>query len=205
MTARLLWLPAVIALAMGPSPVSQSRSPDILPGPAAAKVLSVATSGRIGAAMVVLTTAVAIKETGPQKTVKAFGEVYAFSPPVFAVHRDVPTRVTFWNLQEDDEHDFMLLDPRDAVLMKVKLPALAKTSFVFTFHEEGIFPFFCTVHQPEMSGQILVLPPARPCGARVPEPTMHSQAAPARVLLAAILLVFIGAGGARAGAANVPA
>ncbi|HXO19501.1 MAG TPA: hypothetical protein VOA87_06205 [Thermoanaerobaculia bacterium] len=162
MTARLLWLPAVIALAMGPSPVSQSRSPDILPGPAAAKVLSVATSGRIGAAMVVLTTAVAIKETGPQKTVKAFGEVYAFSPPVFAVHRDVPTRVTFWNLQEDDEHDFMLLDPRDAVLMKVKLPALAKTSFVFTFHEEGIFPFFCTVHQPEMSGQILVLPPARP-------------------------------------------
>ncbi|HXO19502.1 MAG TPA: alpha/beta fold hydrolase, partial [Thermoanaerobaculia bacterium] len=39
----------------------------------------------------------------------------------------------------------------------------------------------------------------------MPEPTMHSQAAPARVLLAAILLVFIGAGGARAGAANVPA
>jgi len=24
-----------------------------------------------------------------------------------------------------------------------------------------VFPFFCTLHQPEMSGQVLVLPPSR--------------------------------------------
>jgi hypothetical protein len=35
---------------------------------------------------------VAIKETGPAQTVKQFGEVYAFSPDVFAVRRDEPTQ-----------------------------------------------------------------------------------------------------------------
>jgi len=26
-------------------------------------------------------------------------------------------------------------------------------------HRDGIFPFYCTMHQPAMSGQIIVLPP----------------------------------------------
>ncbi len=30
--------------------------------------------------------------------------------------------------------------------------------YVFAFHAEGLFAFYCTMHQPEMSGQILVLP-----------------------------------------------
>jgi plastocyanin len=30
---------------------------------------------------------------------------------------------------------------------------------VFTFHREGLFNFTCAMHQPSMSGQILVLPP----------------------------------------------
>ena len=46
------------------------------------------------------------------------------------------------------------------VLIKPKLPALEKTDSVFTFHREGVFDFYCTLHQPEMSGQIIVLPPA---------------------------------------------
>ena len=53
----------------------------------------------------------------------------------------------------------MLADPSGNVLMHVKLAALSKLSWVFTFHEEGLFDFYCTVHQPEMNGQILVLPP----------------------------------------------
>jgi plastocyanin len=43
--------------------------------------------------------------------------------------------------------------------MKVMLPALKKTSYVMTFHQEGLFTFYCAAHPPEMSGQILVLPP----------------------------------------------
>jgi plastocyanin len=74
------------------------------------------------------------------------------------VYRDEPTVISFWNLQADDEHDFMLADSRSNVLMKVLLPPLQETAYVFTFHQEGLFSFYCTMHQPEMSGQILVLP-----------------------------------------------
>ncbi len=133
---------------------------DYLPDAVASQVVTV-TAGEqsADAAITVLTQAVAIKETGPKQTVARFGEVYAFAPSFFAVHRDEPTAVSFWNLQGDDEHDFMLADPDRHVLMKAKLPPLQKTSFVFTFHREGLFNFYCTMHQPAMSGQILVLPP----------------------------------------------
>ena len=36
---------------------------------------------------------------------------------------------------------------------------LSKTAFVMTFHDEGVFPFYCTMHQPAMSGQIVVTAP----------------------------------------------
>jgi plastocyanin len=133
---------------------------DYLPNETASKVVSVTTTESAAqAGITVLTQAVAIKETGPKETVARFGEVYAFAPSFIAVHRDEPTAISFWNLQSDDEHDFMLVDPDMTVLMKVTLPPLKKTSYVFSFHREGLFNFYCTMHQPEMSGQILVLPP----------------------------------------------
>ncbi len=130
-----------------------------LPDAAASKIVSVAKEGKPDAEVIVLTEAVAIKETGPKETVAKFGEVYAFSPTFIAVRREVPTMLTFWNLQPDDEHDFMLAAPDSTVLMHLKLMPLTKTSYIFTFHKDGIFNFYCAVHQPEMNGQILVLPP----------------------------------------------
>ena len=130
-----------------------------LPDAAASKIVSVAKTGNAEAEVIVLTEAVAVKETGPKETVTKFGEVYAFSPTFIAVRREVPTMLTFWNLQPDDEHDFMLAAPDSTVLMHLKLMPLTKTSYIFTFHQEGIFNFYCAVHQPEMNGQILVLPP----------------------------------------------
>jgi plastocyanin len=129
------------------------------PGGRPASKVTIARNGQARATVVVMTEALATKERGPAETVRGFGEVYAFVPAVFAVHRDEPTAVTFWNLQGDDEHDFMLTDSRNHVLMKATLPPLRKTSWILTFHEEGLFRFYCTVHQPEMSGQIIVLPP----------------------------------------------
>jgi plastocyanin len=129
-----------------------------LPDAEASKIVSVTKGGNAQAEVIVLTEAVAIKETGPKETVAKFGEVYAFSPTMIAVNRDVPTMLTFWNLQPDDEHDFMLAAPDSKVLMHLKLMPLTKTSYVFTFHEDGIFSFYCAVHQPEMNGQILVIP-----------------------------------------------
>lgn len=137
------------------------KVPDFLPNAAASKTVSVAARGQAQKSIVILTEAVAIKETGPKETVKAFGEVYAFSPTTVAVHRDEPTLITFWNLQGDDEHDVMLMDDHNNVLMKVTLPPLKKTAYIFTFHREGVFTFTCTLHLPEMSGQVLVFPPSR--------------------------------------------
>ena len=120
--------------------------------------VTVATSGRAAARVVVMAEAVATKESGPPETLHAFGEVYAFDPATFAVRRDEPTDVVFWNLQGDDEHDFMLLDSRNHVVAQFKLAPLSKTTRLFTFHREGLYRFYCTMHQPEMSGQITVLP-----------------------------------------------
>ena len=129
-----------------------------LPDARGSQVVSVTNAGPAAASIVVQTLAVAVKETGPKETVAHFKEVYAFSPAFIAVHRDEPTQLRFWNLQPDDNHDFMLYAP-DRVFMKILLPPLKETSYVFTFHREGLFSFICAMHQPAMAGQILVLPP----------------------------------------------
>jgi plastocyanin len=147
-----------IATAADAAPAKQ-RGGFFMPNADAAKIVTVNPTGEAAAGITVLTLAVAVKEHGPRATVAKFGEVYAFSPEFLAVHRDEPTQIEFWNLQPDDEHDFALLGPDLNVMMYQKLPPLKKTSWVFTFHREGVFVFKCLVHQPEMSGQFLVLPP----------------------------------------------
>ena len=131
-----------------------------LPYAAASDTVTVTRPGTEQTEIIVVTQPVATKESGPQDTIKRFGEVYAFSPQTIVVHRDEPTAITFWNLQSDDDHDFALLGADLSILMYVDLPPLKKTSYVFTFHREGLFDFKCMQHQPTMSGQILVLPPA---------------------------------------------
>jgi plastocyanin len=132
-----------------------------LPGAEASRIVSVTgtNAGPVAANILVQTHAVVVKEGGPKDSLARFGEVYAFSPTFIAVHREEPALIRFWNLQGDDDHDFMLVDPHAEVLMKVLLPPLRETAFVFTFHEEGLFNFLCAMHQPAMNGQILVLPP----------------------------------------------
>lgn len=130
-----------------------------LPHADAAQFVTVATNGLANADIVVQTHRVAVNETGPKETIAKFGEVYAFSPNFFAVHREEPTRIRFDNLQPDDNHSFMLMAPNAQVLMNALLPPLQETEYVFTFHQEGLFRFVCTMHPKVMMGQILVLPP----------------------------------------------
>lgn len=133
-----------------------------LPGPEASRLVTVTTNGTPAANVLVQTQRVAVKESGPKETVEKFGEVYAFSPNFFAVHREEATRIRFWNLQPDDNHAFMLFGPNSEVLMNAKLPPLQETAYVFTFHEEGLFRFACSLHPNAMFGQILVLPARAP-------------------------------------------
>jgi len=122
----------------------------------------VTLGGTPRARVVVMTQALVTKESGPKESLAAFGESYAFVPSTFSVRQDEPTEVVFWNLQGDDEHDVMLLDSKRKVVLQAKLPPLKKTSFVTTFHRAGLFDFYCTVHQPEMSGQVVVIKRAAP-------------------------------------------
>ena len=150
------------------TPTPPAEEEGYLPGPAASRIVSVSATGPVAASIVVQTQAVAVKETGPKETVRAFGEVYSFSPSFFTVHREEPTLVTFWNLQPDDLHDFLLMDPQYDVLMNLMLPPLKKTAWVMTFHREGLFRFYCAAHPPEMAGQILVLAPVAQASERRP-------------------------------------
>src|SRR5450631_1283144 len=97
--------------AFASSPADREKNNYYLPGKDQAQVVSVSKTGAPQAETIVLTEAIAIKETGPKETIAKFGEVYGFAPSFIAVHKDEPTRLTFWNLQPDDEHDFMLADP----------------------------------------------------------------------------------------------
>ncbi len=146
-------------LAADHSAMGKKAGPFFLPTGEAAKIVTATLEGDAEAGITVLTQAVAIKETGPKRTIDKFGEVYGFNPNFIAVHRDQPTQIDFWNLQPDDEHDFVIVGPDLKILMYVKLPPLKKTSYVFTFRREGVIDFKCLRHQPAMSGQILVLPP----------------------------------------------
>jgi plastocyanin len=142
----------------------QELSPEsfYLPNDEASRVVTVTTNGMAMTSILVQTHRVAVKESGPKETVEKFGEVYAFSPNFFAVHRDEPTKIRFWNLQPDDNHGFMLMGPRSQILMNSMLPPLQETSYVFTFHDEGLYGFVCPLHPKAMFGQILVLPPRSP-------------------------------------------
>lgn len=133
-----------------------------MPDAESSRIVTVTTNGTAKANILVQTHAVAVKENASPESLEKFGEVYDFSPNFIAVHRDEPTLIRFWNLQPDDNHDFMLIDPHARVLMSQLLPPLKETSFVFTFHEEGLFNMICAMHQPSMNAQILVLPPASP-------------------------------------------
>ena len=157
---RILVVIAATVVLLARDASAEPPTADYLPGKAPGEAITLEKADAAKAEVVVLTQALAIRETGPKQTVKRFGEVYAFSPATIIVHRDEPTRLRFWNLQADDEHDFMLVDPEWNVAMKVTLPPLREISYVLTFHSEGLFPFYCTVHQPAMSGQILVVAPA---------------------------------------------
>jgi plastocyanin len=154
------WIAAVVLSGVAVSAAGDSDpAVTYLPSAESARIVTVTPTGQPAARVIVQTQAVAIKENGPKETVASYGEVYAFAPATLIVHRDEPTLIEFWNLQADDDHDFMLMDPHWSVMMKVLLPALKKTSFVFTFHQEGLFNFVCAMHQPAMAGQILVVPP----------------------------------------------
>jgi plastocyanin len=79
-----------------------------------------------------------------------------FSPDVLEVTEGDNVTVHFYNLDTTDRHTFTIGAPYN-----INEDLLPGTNATFTFKagDEGVFRFYCTYHQPVMSGQLVVLPP----------------------------------------------
>ena len=79
-----------------------------------------------------------------------------FSPDVLEVTEGDNVTVHFYNLDTTDRHTFTIGAPYN--INEDLLPG-TNTTFTFKAADEGVFRFYCTYHQPVMSGQLIVLPP----------------------------------------------
>jgi len=78
-----------------------------------------------------------------------------YSPDVLEVTEGDNVTIHFYNLDTTDRHTFTMGAPYN-----INEDLLPGTNATFTFKaaDEGVFRFYCTYHQPTMSGQLVVLP-----------------------------------------------
>jgi plastocyanin len=79
-----------------------------------------------------------------------------YSPDLLEVTEGDNVTIHFYNLDTTDRHTFTMGAPYN-----INQDLLPGTNATFTFKaaDEGVFRFYCTYHQPIMSGQLVVLPP----------------------------------------------
>jgi plastocyanin len=155
---RLMPIVMVLAIAGGVTLlIGPVRAADYMPNGPALKWVSANPPAKPENQVVVLTVPLPGGDAD-SKEVASFGELYGYSPRTIFVHLNQPTEFSFWNLQSSEQHDLMLTSPTGEVLLHMQLPELKKTTVVLNFHREGLFNFYCTMHQPYMTGQIFVLP-----------------------------------------------
>jgi plastocyanin len=78
-----------------------------------------------------------------------------FSPDVLEVNEGDNVTIHFYNLDTTDRHTFTIGAPYN--INEDLLPEKNAT-FTFKAGDQGIFRFYCTYHQPTMSGQLVVSP-----------------------------------------------
>jgi plastocyanin len=79
-----------------------------------------------------------------------------YSPDLLEVTEGDNVTIHFYNLDTTDRHTFTMGAPYN--INEDLLPGTNAT-FSFKAADEGVFRFYCTYHQPTMSGQLIVLPP----------------------------------------------
>ena len=79
-----------------------------------------------------------------------------YSPDLLEVTEGDNVTIHFYNLDTTDRHTFTMGSPYN--INEDLLPGTNAT-FAFKAADEGVFRFYCTYHQPIMSGQLIVLPP----------------------------------------------
>jgi plastocyanin len=78
-----------------------------------------------------------------------------YSPDILEVNEGDNVTIHFYNLDTTDRHTFTIGTPYN--INEDLLPEKNAT-FTFKAGDEGVFRFYCTYHQPTMSGELVVLP-----------------------------------------------
>ena len=79
-----------------------------------------------------------------------------FVPSTLAVNQGDTVTIHFYNVDASDIHTFTMGAPYN--INKVVGP-LENATITIKASDPGVYKFFCTVHPPTMSGQLIVLPP----------------------------------------------
>lgn len=82
------------------------------------------------------------------------GDVYV--PSTLAVNEGDTVIIHFYNVDASDIHTFTMGAPYN--INEVVKP-LENATITLKAGDPGVYKFFCTVHPPTMSGQLIVLPP----------------------------------------------
>lgn len=104
-----------------------------------------------------LQTVVWVSKENPaqKKAVGKFGEVYGYTPSTLVVDQGDNVTLHIRNLEAggDDGHTFTLPDYG----INQSIPPLSSVTVSFTATKAGIFHYYCEIHQPWMSGELVVL------------------------------------------------
>jgi len=80
-----------------------------------------------------------------------------YIPNIFVANKGDSITMHFYNLDGDDRHTFTIGAPYD---INQDVAPMHNATFTFKAANEGIYRFYCTYHQPTMTGQLIVLPPS---------------------------------------------
>jgi plastocyanin len=78
-----------------------------------------------------------------------------YIPNIFVANKGDLVTMHFYNLDADERHSFTIGAPYN--INEVVAP-LHNATFTFKAENEGVYKFYCTYHQPTMTGQLIVLP-----------------------------------------------
>jgi plastocyanin len=80
-----------------------------------------------------------------------------YIPNIFVANKGDSITMHFYNLDGDDRHTFTIGAPYK---INQDVAPMHNATFTFKAANEGIYRFYCTYHQPTMTGQLIVLPPS---------------------------------------------
>lgn len=80
-----------------------------------------------------------------------------YSPNMLVANQGDLVTIHFYNLDAGDRHTFTIKSPYN---INEDVSPMHNATFTFKASNEGVYRFYCTYHQPTMSGQLIVLPSA---------------------------------------------